>query len=202
MLLENYFSLLPFSICLTKKKTSNYNIFLFFSIICECWAVLSTDSTLVQDLLDQLKRYMKTIPLYEEQGGGDIKVASLQPLESICALHELLKNSHLKEVCLQQFPELFSLLLVCVATFMGTVAPAAKKVEKKEKYSYFSRDIYKLVPAKVAMETFRLFLNCCEYDKMSSALMFINNTETVGEFSLFLEVSVFITTFVNFTMTP
>lgn len=142
----------------------------------------------MQDLLDQMKRYIKSTPLYEEQGNGEVKVASLQPLEATCALHELLKNPQLKDVCLQQFPELFSLLLVCVASFMGTVAPAAKKVDKKEKYSYFSRDIYKLVPAKVAVETFRLFLTCCEYEKMASSLMFINNTETIEDFSLFLEV--------------
>lgn len=74
---------------------------------------------------------------------------------------------------------------------MGTVAPAAKKTDKKEKYNYFSRDIYKLVPAKVAVETFRSFLTCCDYEKMASSLMFINNTETVGDFSLFLEVRFF-----------
>lgn len=157
-------------------------------MICECWAVLTTDSTLVQDLLDQLKRHMKSLPLYEEQGNGEVKLATLQPLEAICAMHELLKNTQLKDICLQQFPELFSLLLVCAASYMGTVAPAAKKVDRKEKYSYFSRDIFKLVPAKVAVETFRLFLTCCDCEKMALSLTFISNTDTAEDFSLFLEV--------------
>lgn len=143
----------------------------------------------MQDLLDQLKRYIKSVPLYEEHGNGEVKVATLQPLEAICALHELLKNPHLKDVCLQQFPELFSLLLVCVSSYIGTVAPAGKKNEKKDKYNYFSREIIKCVPANITMETFRSFLICCEYDKMASSLKFINNTESIGDFSLFLEVN-------------
>lgn len=130
------------------------------------------------------------MPLYEEQNNGEIKVANLQPLEALCALHELLKNTQLKEICLQQFPELFSLLLVSVASYMGTMAPAAKKVDKKEKYSYFSRDIYKLSPAKIAVETLKLFLVCCDFEKMASSLLFISNTDTNEDFALFLEVSI------------
>lgn len=144
-----------------------------------------------------MKRFIKCATLYEEQGNGEVKVACLQPLEAICALHELLKNTQLKDVCLQQFPEMFSLLLVCVASYMGTVAPAAKKNDKKEKYSYFSRDIYKMAPAKVAMETFNLFLSCCEYEKMASTLKFINNTETIEDFSLYLEVRILFDNFIK-----
>ncbi|CAG9823673.1 unnamed protein product [Phaedon cochleariae] len=158
------------------------------SIICECWAFISTDPTLVQDLLDQLKKCIKTTPIYEEQGEA-IKVANCQPLQAICALHEILKNIHLKDICMQQFPELFSILLVCVASYIGTVSPAVKIGDKKDKQGmFFNRDAYKLSPTKVTVDTFRLFLMCCEFNKMATSVLFITNTDTFQDIHLFLEV--------------
>lgn len=119
--------------------------------------MLSNDNTLVMDLLDQIKKLIKTTPLYEEQGSTDIKVAALPPLQAVCALHELLKNPQLKDNCLAQFPELFSLLLICLASYIGCSAPVTKSsIDKKDRYSFvLNREAYKLNPAKVAFETFR-----------------------------------------------
>lgn len=99
---------------------------------------------------------MKTTPLYEVQG-TEIKVASLAPLQAVSALHELLKNTNLKDVCLEQFPELFSILLICLASYIGCSAPAIRSLsDKKEKYGFIlNRDAYKLSPSKVAFDTFR-----------------------------------------------
>ncbi|KAG5897176.1 hypothetical protein JTB14_022538 [Gonioctena quinquepunctata] len=161
----------------------------FDNTICDCWSIISTDHTLVQDLVDQLKKYIKMTPPYEEQSESEIKVANLPPLQAICALHELLKNVQLKDVCVQQFPELFSVLLVCSASYLGVIAPAVKKGEKKDKYGFsFNRNAYKVVPAKVAVETFRLFLICCGFEKMAASLLTISSTDTFEDMTLFLEV--------------
>nr|CAI5839463.1 unnamed protein product [Callosobruchus analis] len=162
----------------------------FDNLICECWATLATDSTLVQDLLDQLKRIIKSTPLYEEQGGtgNEVRIALLQPLQAMCALHELFKNYSLKEVCLHQFSEIFALLLITLSSYMGVAPPTIPKNDKKEKYAYFTRDAYKLSPTKVAVETFRYFLQCCEYEKTSTSLLFISETEKFEDVNLFLEV--------------
>nr|XP_023029049.1 maestro heat-like repeat-containing protein family member 1 [Leptinotarsa decemlineata] len=159
------------------------------SSICECWSIISTDSTLAHDIVDQLKKHIKSTPLYEDQADAELKLANLQPLQAICALHELLKNVQLKDICLQQFSELFSILLVCMVSYMGVVAPAVKKSEKKDKYGFsFNRDAYKVVPAKIAAETFRLFLVCCEFEKMEKSLLAITNTDSFEDINLFIEV--------------
>ncbi|KAJ8916184.1 hypothetical protein NQ315_016323 [Exocentrus adspersus] len=161
----------------------------FDSSICDCWAVLSTDSTLVLDLLDQLKKIIKTTPLYEEQG-NNVKVVSLASLQAVCALHEILKNTQIKDISIQQFPELFSTLLVCLASYIGTSTPVARgNGDKRDKYSFIiNRDAYKLSPAKIALETFRLFLTCCEFSKMAACLLFFNHVDTCEDLTVFLDV--------------
>ncbi|XP_066159161.1 maestro heat-like repeat-containing protein family member 1 isoform X1 [Euwallacea fornicatus] len=160
------------------------------SSICDCWAMLSNDHTLVLDLLDHIKKLMKTTPLYEPQGNSDIKVATLSPLQAVCALHELLKNSQLKEICTAQFSEFFSLLLICLASYIGCSAPAVKSLsDKKEKYGLIlNRDAYKLNPAKVAFDTFRLFLTCCEFTNMATNLLCFNTFDSTEDRTIFLKV--------------
>lgn len=134
--------------------------------------MLSTDQTLVLDLLDQLKKTIKHTPAYEEQP-NKTRLASLQSLQAISALHELFKNNQLKDVCRQQYPEIFSLLLITLASYIGTNFPASKQTtSKKEKYGFvLNRDAYKQNPAKVALETFKLFLLCCDYQKIATSLL-------------------------------
>ncbi|CAG9771935.1 unnamed protein product [Ceutorhynchus assimilis] len=160
------------------------------SSICDCWSVLSNDNALVQDLVDQIKKLIKTTPLYEIQSTTDIKVASLSPLQAICALHELLKNIQLKEICLEQFPEMFSLLLISLASYIDCQAPATKTLtEKNNKYGFIlNRDAYKLNPAKVAFDTFRSFLICSNFNNMATNLLSYNNLDSTQDKNLFLEV--------------
>ncbi|CAG9840062.1 unnamed protein product [Diabrotica balteata] len=162
----------------------------FDNAICECWSIISIDLTLAADLIDQLKKAIKSTPLYEDQSNGNVRIANLQPLQAVCALHELLKNSHLKDICLQQFPELFTILLTCVSSYMGAISPAIKKIDSaREKYGFsLNRDAYKMLPAKVAIETLRSFLLCCEFEKMAASLLLINNTDAFEDVNLFLKV--------------
>ncbi|KAH1014351.1 hypothetical protein HUJ04_003198 [Dendroctonus ponderosae] len=162
----------------------------FDSSICDCWSALSNDHTLVQDLLDQIKKLIKTTPLYEVHAANEVKVASLSPLQAICALHELLKNTQLKEICLEQFPELFSLLLIALASYVGCSAPTVKSLtEKKDKFGFIlSRDAYKVNPAKVAFETFRLFLICCDWNTMATNLLCFNSLGASEDQAMLLQV--------------
>lgn len=134
--------------------------------------MLSTDQTLVIDIIDQLKKIMKQTPIYEESTTAT-PIASLPPLQAVSGLHELFKNSQLKDVCHQQFPEIFSLLLVALGSYIGASFPAMKPVtNKKEKYGFIlNRDTYKLNPAKVTLESFKLFLLCCEYSHTATSLL-------------------------------
>ncbi|RZC37257.1 hypothetical protein BDFB_008476, partial [Asbolus verrucosus] len=161
----------------------------FEGSICDCWAVLSTDATLVLDLFDNLKKVLKQTPLYEEQGNGEIKIANLQPLQAVCALHELLKNTQLKEICRQNFPEMFAILLVTLASYVGTSAPAIKaNSDKKEKYGFvLNREAFKLKPAKIALETLKLFLICCEFTETATCLLSLTHIDATEDLETFLD---------------
>ncbi|XP_030751328.1 maestro heat-like repeat-containing protein family member 1 [Sitophilus oryzae] len=162
----------------------------FSSCIIECWSILSTDRTLVQILLDQIKKHLKTTPLYEEQGNGDIKIASLTPLQALCALHELLRNTHLKDIFLEQFAELFSLLLISLASYIGCTAPALRSLsDKKQQYGLIlNRDAYKLSPARIAVETFRLFFLCCEMNNIATNLLAYTDIDTSDNKLMILDI--------------
>lgn len=161
----------------------------FDGTICDCWSVLSTDPTLVLDIIDNLKKVLKHTPLYEEQSNQEIRVATLQPLQAISALHEILKNTHLKDVCKQNFPDLFAILLVTLSSYIGTSAPATRySSDKKEKYFILNREGLKLKPAKIALETLKLFLLCCEHTQTAGCLLNLVNIETTDHLDTFLDV--------------
>ncbi|XP_050312813.1 maestro heat-like repeat-containing protein family member 1 isoform X2 [Anthonomus grandis grandis] len=162
------------------------------SCICDCWSILSTDPSLVRDLIDQIKKHIKSMPLYElHSTSADIKVANLLPLQAVSALHELLKNSQLKDVCLEQFAELFALLLVCIGSYMGCSAPVAgTHTVAKPKYGIvLNREAYKLNPAKLAFDTFRSFLICCDLTTMASNLLSFSSLCTDQDQLLFLKMT-------------
>ncbi|KAL3282132.1 hypothetical protein HHI36_005326 [Cryptolaemus montrouzieri] len=161
----------------------------FEQSICDCWMIISTDQTLVQNLLDQFKKIIKHTPLYEEQAKGEIKIANLGPLQAICALHEIFRNNQLKDICIQQFPELFSILLITLASYIGTSAPALKDIaEKKDRHFVINRDAYKLNLAKITLETFQLFLVCCDYKEMANKLLSFSQAETSDKFPWLLDI--------------
>lgn len=132
---------------------------------------------LVLDILDQLKKIIKQTPLYEEHANGS-RLVTLPPLQAVCAFHELFRNTQLQDVCKQQYPEIFSLLLVVLASYIGTSCPATKHNNggKKEVYGFIlNREAYKQNPAKIALETFKLFLLCCEYSQTAASLLLCTN---------------------------
>lgn len=122
------------------------------------------------DILDQLKRTIKQSPVYQEDNNSP-KYTPLHALQAISALHELFKNTQLQEVCNQQFPELFSLLFVTLASYIGATCSS------KDQDSSQNRKLFKLNPAKVALDTFKLFLLCCGSSRSAASLLLCTHLE-------------------------
>lgn len=98
---------------------------------------------------------------------------------------EIFKNSHLQEICKQQFPELFSILYITLASYIGTAVPAttARNTSKKEKYSLIpNRDAYRLNPTNVCLEAFKLFLVCGGYTAIAECLLNGNHLDNLQQF--------------------
>lgn len=173
---------------------------IFFRAARDCWSVLSADVSLSSDILELLKKIMKGTPLYEETQNIDkMHIATLQPLQVnlkkyICFLYfslysqvvsafcEIFKSSQLSDLCKQQFPELFSLLLIALGSYIGTDAPVNGIADKKEKYIFVpNRDAYKLQPVVICRDAFKLFLHTGGNNNASNILLQFN-TYTVASF--------------------
>ncbi|KAF5298497.1 hypothetical protein FQR65_LT01276 [Abscondita terminalis] len=152
----------------------------------DCWMVLSTDSNLVCDILDQFTKIFKNCNLYDDQPCfNTLRIVTLQPLQAISAMSQIFKNTQLQDVCTKQFPELFALLYITSASYIGTAAPVTsilRNSSKKEKYSIIpNREAYKINPLNVCTETLRTFLECVGYSTVSQSLI-ENNVESIQQF--------------------
>lgn len=122
------------------------------------------------DILEQLKKTIKQSPIFEEESSA-LKYTPLHALQAVSALNELFKNTQLQDICNQQFSELFSLLFVTLASYIGTTCSL------KDQDSSQNRKLYKLNPAKVALDTFKLFLLCCGSSRSAASLLLCTHLE-------------------------
>ncbi|XP_017784468.1 PREDICTED: maestro heat-like repeat-containing protein family member 1 [Nicrophorus vespilloides] len=147
---------------------------------CSCWAILSTDNALTVEILYQLKKILKSCVFYEEQKNADkLRIATLKPLQAICALHELFKSKEIHELCKQQFSELFSLMFIALASYVDTAAPVYSSAEKKAS-AVPNRSAYKMTPFKICVDAFKLFLQNAESKRAAANL--INCSDSLNSF--------------------
>lgn len=121
--------------------------------------------------MEQLKRTIKQSPVFEEDNNGFQKYTPLPALQAVSALNEMFKNTQLQDVCNQQFSELFSLLFVTLASYIGSACSL------NDQNSSQNRKLYKLNPAKVALDTFKLFLLCCGCSRSAASLLLCTHLE-------------------------
>lgn len=139
---------------------------------------------LVIDVLEQLKRTIKHAPVFEEESGAQ-KYTPLSALQAVSALHELFKNTQLQNVCNQQFPELFSLFLVTLASYIGTSCSFKTKDEQDHAQN---RKLCKINPAKVVLDTFKLFLLCCGSSRAAASLLLCTHLDEDEDLAFFQQM--------------
>lgn len=157
----------------------------FTQYLNDCWVVLSTDVELVCDILDQFTKIFKTSNLYEDQSSvNHLRIVTIQPLQALSAMNQIFTNSQLDGICKKKFPELFSILYITLASYIGTAVPATttRTTNKKEKYSIIpNREAYKLNPLTICMSTLCTFLGCAGYTSVSESLVGYN-LENIQQF--------------------
>lgn len=98
---------------------------------------------------------------------------------------ELFKNVQLREICKQQFPELFTIFYTTLASYIGSATPAtsSRNTNKKEKFSLIpNREAYKLNPINVCLEAFKTYLLCAGYNKVAESLLNVTRLENLNQF--------------------
>ncbi|GJQ85615.1 hypothetical protein Trydic_g20165 [Trypoxylus dichotomus] len=148
--------------------------------VCSVWATLGTDSTMMVEIFEQLKKLLKNTQLYEEPKGNDsLRITTLQTLQAICAFYELLKSQQSVSICKQDFPELFTIFYIALASYIGTAAPVYTQTEKRSTFVP-NRDAYKISPFKICLDTLKTFLQNVGSAQAASNLYLC--TEGVGSF--------------------
>lgn len=87
----------------------------------------------------------------------------------------------MQEIVVAQLPELFTILLMVFSSYIGTSPPihTPQHATKKDKYSIVpNRDAYKLVPARIALETLKLLLLCAKCDRVLEVFLQGQNIES------------------------
>ncbi|KAI4464663.1 maestro-related heat domain-containing [Holotrichia oblita] len=147
---------------------------------CSVWATLGTDSAMMVEIFDQLKKLLKNTQLYEEPKGSEpLRIATLHTLQAICAFYELLKSPQSANICNQDFPELFTLFYIALASYIGTAAPVYTQTDKKATFIP-NRDAYKINPFKTCLDTLKSFLQNIGSAQAASHLYVC--TEGIGSF--------------------
>lgn len=89
-------------------------------------------------------------------------------------MSELFKNSQMRETCRLQFAELFSLLYIYLASYVGTTAPISLthgSYLKRDRSTFsFSKDTYKPDPVSMCLKCITTFLTCAGYHSVAESL--------------------------------
>lgn len=144
--------------------------------VVECWTVLAQDPGLSADIIEQFLQLINSTALYSEQTDRNkLRIAALQPLAAISAMHEMFQLATMHDIAVKRFPELFSVLLIALGCYVGTSPPVytpQNTKSKKDKSTFVpNRNAYRLIPARVAVEAFKSFLLCSKCENIAEALL-------------------------------
>ncbi|XP_063232625.1 maestro heat-like repeat-containing protein family member 1 isoform X2 [Bacillus rossius redtenbacheri] len=141
--------------------------------VVDCWMMLARDPDLSSDVVEQLVRLVSTTPLCEQLPDKErFKMAELQPLAAISALREMFRVASMHALVTARLPELFTLLYLAVASYVGASPPVHTPHSGKDRLSFVpNRNAYKLSPARVAHDALQGFLLCARCDSVAEALL-------------------------------
>lgn len=168
--------------------------------ILEFWRYVSYDADLSGIILDNFISTMSSISLYEQLNLNDIrKSATAHPFAIISALHEIFKSEQIKVELKARFGELFSMMLTTVATYTnlepplhspssGTVQPGRIKSKSMRYGIILNRDIIRVVPCQIAIDTFKVLLDNLDYEQISNVLTVCPALATSADLKSFIEI--------------
>ncbi|XP_013200545.1 maestro heat-like repeat-containing protein family member 1 [Amyelois transitella] len=161
--------------------------------VVSCWRSLAKDVALSAAIVENFLRLMGSIELYEDPYHiTDNHIAALQPLTLISALGEMLQEPAMRPICLNKFPELFSVLYTTLACYMDAEPPAyvIPTNRPQERFGFIpNRDAIKLSPAKITVHTFNAFLDQADCQKVKEACSLCLSVEHGDSSSTLLELA-------------
>ncbi|XP_036218360.2 maestro heat-like repeat-containing protein family member 1 isoform X2 [Bactrocera oleae] len=164
------------------------------SNIVEYWHLIANDPELTAALLENFLQILTSSCLYEPSESSTSerqKIASIQPFAIFCALKEIMPCKDVKEELHKKFPELFTMLLTSLATYTNLAAPmhtgghsptqqgannsasslTTVATSTKSKFGFVpNKDLVKLNPCQIVLDTFQAFLGNLEMEQIATVL--------------------------------
>ncbi|EDX02836.1 maestro heat-like repeat-containing protein family member 1 [Drosophila yakuba] len=150
----------------------------------EYWHLVCNDPELTGLTLDNFLQLLSGASLQE--GGQEAslserqKLASGQPFAIFCALHEMLPCKDIKGQLEARFADMFCMLLTSLSSYTNLAAPNPvhnvslspnQTQSSKTKFGFVpNKDLVKLNPCQIALETFQAFLTNLEMEQIASVL--------------------------------
>ncbi|KAI8033359.1 maestro heat-like repeat-containing protein family member 1 [Drosophila gunungcola] len=151
----------------------------------EYWHLVCNDPELTGLTLDNFLQLLSGAALQE--GAPDStpsperqRLASAQPFAIFCALHEMLPCKDIKGQLETRFADMFCMLLTSLSSYTNLAAPnpvhpasltPSQTQSGKTKFGFVpNKELIKLNPCQIALETFQAFLTNLEMEQIASVL--------------------------------
>lgn len=162
--------------------------------VVEYWQFIAPDMDLFGVIVDNFLGVLSSSCMCEQEDGAGAKdrqkTATLQPFAILCALREMFLVSEVSPELKVRFAEIFSMLLTTLATYVNLAPPSSAgkttvgatttpagaatntgSLKKGTKFGFMSnRDLVKMNPCQVVLDTFLAFLGRLEMEQVSVAL--------------------------------
>ncbi|EDW07993.1 maestro heat-like repeat-containing protein family member 1 [Drosophila mojavensis] len=150
----------------------------------EYWHLVCNDTELTGLMLDNFLQLLSGACLCEPQDGSSIsndrqRLASAQPFAIFCAMHEMMPCKDIHGQLKARFADIFSMLLTSLSSYTNLappmpMAPPGSPSQPNKSSSKFgfvpNKELIKLNPCQIALETFQAFLNNLEMEQIATVL--------------------------------
>uniref|UniRef100_W8B438 HEAT repeat-containing protein 7A n=1 Tax=Ceratitis capitata TaxID=7213 RepID=W8B438_CERCA len=181
----------------------------------EYWHLIANDSELTAALLENFLQVLTASCLYEPNEPATSerqKIASMQPFAIFCALKEIMPCKDVKEELNKKFPELFTMLLTSLATYTNLAPPMHTGSQRsnsptqptvnastasistvassaKSKFGFVpNKDLVKLNPCQIVLDTFQAFLGNLEMEQIATVLTVHTQLASSTDLKHFIEL--------------
>ncbi|KAH8408933.1 hypothetical protein KR009_004065 [Drosophila setifemur] len=175
------------------------------SHLVEYWHLVCNDPELTGLMLDNFLQLLSGASLQE--GGHQEtpsaterqKLASGQPFAIFCALHEMLPCKDIKGQLEIRFADMFSMLLTSLSSYTNLAAPNLvvnasttspnQPQSGKSKFGFVpNKDLIKLNPCQIALETFQAFLTNLEMEQIAAVFAVNSQLASSADWHSFIEL--------------
>ncbi|ALC48518.1 c11.1 [Drosophila busckii] len=167
----------------------------------EYWHLVCNDPELTGIMLDNFLQLLSGACLHEphELPAAGQRLASIQPFAIFCALHEMLPCKDIHDQLQSRFSEIFSMLLTSLSSYINLGAPMPsilaapsspnQPVKAATKFGFVpNKELVKLNPCQIALETFQAFLNNLEMEQIATVLTVNTQLASSSDWQSYIEL--------------